>query len=1179
MNHSNSNLIADGGGGVEARPSKLVFGSFWLTVLYLVAWFVTYFEANLREQLPNWCYWGVFGCGFGVSLGWLIWAFVPVKRFPPLKYGIASVAFCLMFKFVLFIASSEGWGFTSTLADWRKGGLYVIGLAWVVWSLEVLWRKYEQLRRGEFGDLSAELARLIKLSLIFFPIVPLWARKKQLPIRVTALVFCLVGYSVVLGCVLVPAYILTSMHFNLDSFDGEVEYLPPDTNVVLCVRPASAWQTKAFAETKEDPKLERQFHDWMDLYGLSSVAKFEDIERVVIGIPGDTLDASRSLMVVRFRRPVGEPDNPEVFGGPVRDVEADAINADITKALQKVKADKAAEEGADSNSPAPPDLGLPTNDDGVDKKTEVELPDTLAKTDKPTGLEKLTAEPSEKTDGSKTDGSKTADTKTADSKTDERKTDSAKSDSTGEAPADTKSNEQPEAEVESKLTFEVVEYKGKSYYRPTDEERKSVFFQPTKDVLVAGSEEAVKHAIDRGATTELNWFKSVGTRHHVILAASNLVAQQMVTRNQPDEAKTESIPDGTIQGSDGTSKTQAVDGKSPASKKTPVVSPKTTAKTGAKSQSKSLSSAGVKPNKKPASDAPASSKSVATADPATGEPKPPEEPSPLLDHLTAFARAYRFGDDAIRQSVSTIYENEEQAVTVEQFLAERLAANQEAFRTQLKELETKNEVQLDEEARQYIERTARATVTRAGNIVESGISLATLSGAIASNDVDRIARSIPDGEFLHNFLRDAMTPAMTNVVPGESGFRMGQDGWPLYASVLEEDVINGWTVFLIVLVAFGLVLLTWLAWLTERWLAYRRSLAGTDGSDAEWWSGPASTSRYIWNPCDPEAWFYGRRGKKLNQTFAAFVAYSLLFFLVVWILANLRGCEEHLDSPAGGGEAKIMQKVQVQKIQKIKYIINPFSIFEIKIPDIDDVKVIDEEDTAHLYTVGFGKGKGAGFAGGTDRGMVRFIRLEYDGGDWNQDMGVGADLNMLVEYRVRTSQKIHNRTESRRLSDLHRFTRMGAPPFVFLTGQGTISASNREVKALREYLMDKHGMVFCDNGGSQRFEGAFVALMRRAVPEAVMVPIPADAQIHRQPYKIPHPIPLVSLHGSTRRALGWRFDGRWIAYYHPGDIADAWKDGYTDKIVKEVSFRLGTNIIFYAYAEHAKWKTAQSKNR
>jgi len=63
--------------------------------------------------------------------------------------------------------------------------------------------------------------------------------------------------------------------------------------------------------------------------------------------------------------------------------------------------------------------------------------------------------------------------------------------------------------------------------------------------------------------------------------------------------------------------------------------------------------------------------------------------------------------------------------------------------------------------------------------------------------------------------------------------------------------------------------------------------------------------------------------------------------------------------------------------------------------------------------------------------------------------------------------------------------------------------------------------------------------------------------------------------------LGWFKDGRWIAYYHPGDIGDAWANGHAG-VSAEIwnsSYRLGANIINYAHVEHAKWRIAQQKHR
>jgi hypothetical protein len=117
--------------------------------------------------------------------------------------------------------------------------------------------------------------------------------------------------------------------------------------------------------------------------------------------------------------------------------------------------------------------------------------------------------------------------------------------------------------------------------------------------------------------------------------------------------------------------------------------------------------------------------------------------------------------------------------------------------------------------------------------------------------------------------------------------------------------------------------------------------------------------------------------------------------------------------PAGGGQQKtIAQTVKIEIKKRIKYVINPFSSIIFNPPPIDEVRLQLTEATSHMYAVGYGEGDGAGFAGGTKRGKVRFIRIEYTGGDWNQDFGVGSDLNMLNEYGIRTKQKINSETES-----------------------------------------------------------------------------------------------------------------------------------------------------------------------
>ena len=391
-----------------------------------------------------------------------------------------------------------------------------------------------------------------------------------------------------------------------------------------------------------------------------------------------------------------------------------------------------------------------------------------------------------------------------------------------------------------------------------------------------------------------------------------------------------------------------------------------------------------------------------------------------------------------------------------------------------------------------------------------------------------------------------------------------------------------------------LIGLLWVVWYVERETRARARLAISDPEGrgtwdpmdlrawyygVDWWRvGFHRAVRFLKSPRDVDDWPHGVRSQRLDQSFLALVSYSFSFLILALLFSQMSGCREIYEMPAGGGEQKqLAQVVKIKKVIRKKYVINPLSAISFEVPPIDEVQLKLLEKTAHAYTVGYGEGKGAGFAGGTFRGKVRFIRLEYSGGDWDQDYGIGGDLNMLLEYGIRTQHKVAERTESRTIGQLSNFPIGKSPPLVYLTGQQNISLSNSEIKTLREYLIDKHGMLFGDNGGSRHFHNQFLAMMNRALPDVRPVPIPLDDVIHRIPYQIPF-LPYVAPHGG-KEALGWYQDGRWVAYYHPGDIGDAWADGHAGvkADIWESCYQLGTNVLFYAHSEYAKWLQARSQ--
>ena len=147
------------------------------------------------------------------------------------------------------------------------------------------------------------------------------------------------------------------------------------------------------------------------------------------------------------------------------------------------------------------------------------------------------------------------------------------------------------------------------------------------------------------------------------------------------------------------------------------------------------------------------------------------------------------------------------------------------------------------------------------------------------------------------------------------------------------------------------------------------------------------------------------------------------------------------EMPAGGDE--IVPRQPVVKV----------------IRDVNEEKPVKLQLTKHSYVVGYGKGEESGFSGGANPGTVRFIRLEYTGGDWDQDFGIGGDQNLLMEYHRRTGHKVAKMTESRRIMQLKNFPVGKGPPMVYMTGQRNITVTKNEDEVLREYLIDKRAGV------------------------------------------------------------------------------------------------------------------------
>lgn len=332
---------------------------------------------------------------------------------------------------------------------------------------------------------------------------------------------------------------------------------------------------------------------------------------------------------------------------------------------------------------------------------------------------------------------------------------------------------------------------------------------------------------------------------------------------------------------------------------------------------------------------------------------------------------------------------------------------------------------------------------------------------------------------------------------------------------------------------------------------------------------------------------HGRDPRHRRSLYYSASTHIFILFILPWLLME-RGCVEAYKVPKGSGNPVVamVKMVKPKKKKKQTLSLRPNSAILYEIPDLDESQVDEqmEEQTQATYQasnakagkMGKGGGKDGGWPEGMDKYKIRFIRLEHNGAGWDDGMDESnADINFLRAFAQATGfKKIANKGESHSIALLKKYPKDGFPPFVFLTGSGKMDASDADRKILRDYCLNG-GMLIAD-AGSVQFHHEFMNFIRKVFPDKPLIDIADDDMLYQVPYTFPDGAPPFWRLGGTR-ALGIKHEGRWVAFYHPGDMNGAWKSqGFTDVTpeMREAAMNLGVNLVYYSFNQ---WNDAVSK--
>lgn len=189
-------------------------------------------------------------------------------------------------------------------------------------------------------------------------------------------------------------------------------------------------------------------------------------------------------------------------------------------------------------------------------------------------------------------------------------------------------------------------------------------------------------------------------------------------------------------------------------------------------------------------------------------------------------------------------------------------------------------------------------------------------------------------------------------------------------------------------------------------------------------------------------------------------------------------------------------------------------------------------------------------------------QVQYGGGgDWYGDQTVIA--NWLKKLRSAANIETADDRVITKLTDRNLYQY----PMLYIVGHGNIRFTEKEVEALRFYLM-RGGFLFAND--DYGLDKSFRREMSRVFPNQELQPIPNSHLIYHCFYDFPHGLPKIHEHDAEpAQGFGLFHEGRMVVYYaYSSDIGDGLEDSEVhpddSNEVRQLAANMAVNIAVYA---------------